>query len=73
MEMLAETLEVTNPQNGKTYYLCTVVGQLKNGSDHNIYFFCLDEADPRRTALPTDMEVAFSKSGLPVAKRKQED
>jgi hypothetical protein len=61
---------VTNSR-GNTYILHSKLVTLKGGRQQTIYFFAKEEKEGALDAVPEGMEVAESKNGLPVLKRKK--
>ena len=56
---------------GKTYILHTKDITLKGGRQQTIYFFAKEAKEGALDAVPDGYEVAESKNGLPVLKRKK--
>lgn len=56
---------------GNTYILHTKDITLKGGRQQTIYFFAKAEKEGALDAVPDGYEVAESKNGLPVLKRKK--
>ncbi len=56
---------------GKTYILHTKDITLKGGRQQTIYFFAKEAKEGALDAVPEGYEVAESKNGLPVLKRKK--
>ena len=55
---------------GRTYILHSKDTTLKNGSHQTIYFFAGTERSGALDAIPAGWQVAETKNGLPVLKRK---
>ena len=56
---------------GNTYFLHSRVTTLKNGQQQTIYFFAKERKEGALDAVPAGYEVAESKNGLLVLKKKQ--
>jgi hypothetical protein len=56
---------------GNTYYLHSKETTLRNGRNQTLYFFAKEAKDGSLDQVPEGYEVAESKNGLPVLKRKQ--
>lgn len=55
---------------GKDYFLHSRTVELKGGRKQQLYFFAKEPKDGSLDAVPTGYEVAESKNGLPVLKKK---
>ena len=55
----------------RTYILHSRETVLKNGNTQRIYFFAKEEKEGALDRVPDGYEVAESKNGLPVLKRKK--
>lgn len=55
---------------GKDYFLHSRTVELKGGRKQQLYFFAKEAKDGSLDAVPTGYEVAESKNGLPVLKKK---
>ena len=55
---------------GKDYFLHTKKVELKGGRTQQLYFFAKEPKDGSLDAVPAGYEVAESKNGLPVLKKK---
>ncbi len=55
---------------GKDYFLHSRTVELKGGRQQQLYFFAKEPKDGSLDAVPADYEVAESKNGLPVLKKK---
>ena len=56
---------------GRTYYLHSKVTTLKNGRKQPIYFFGKEVKDGALDEVPSGYEVAETRNGLPVLKKKK--
>jgi hypothetical protein len=56
--------------NGQTYYLHASTRTTKSGKQQHLYFFSKTVKAGALDAIPQGYEVAESKSGLPVLKKK---
>ncbi len=56
---------------GNTYFLHSRVTTLKNGQKQTIYFFAKERKEGALDEVPAGYEVAESKNGLLVLKKKQ--
>jgi hypothetical protein len=56
---------------GNQYYLHSRQTTLKNGTKQTIYFFAKEEKEGAQNSVPEGYEVAESKNGLPVLKKKK--
>lgn len=57
---------------GKTYILHARTTKLKSGKDRTIYFFSSSQGEGAVDKLPAGYEVAETRNGLPVLKRKSQ-
>lgn len=55
---------------GKDYYLHARKVELKGGRTQTLYFFAKEAGNGAMNEVPTGYEVAESKNGLPVLKKK---
>lgn len=55
---------------GQTYYLHASVRNLKSGKQQKLYFFAKEVKSGALDRVPDGYQVAESKTGLPVLKRK---
>lgn len=55
---------------GKDYFLHSRTVELKGGRKQQLYFFAKEPKDGSLDSVPTGYEVAESKNGLPVLKKK---
>jgi len=55
---------------GTTYYLHVTTRDLKSGKQQHLYYFAKTVKTGALDAVPEGYEVAESKTGLPVLKRK---
>lgn len=55
---------------GSSYVLHSRVTTLKGGREQTIYFFAKEAKEGALNAVPAGYEVAESKNGLPVLKKK---
>jgi len=56
---------------GTTYYLHTIIRELKSGKKQQLFFFAKEvKATGALDAVPAGYEVVETKTGLPVMKRK---
>jgi len=55
---------------GVTYYLHTVIRELKSGKKQQLFFFAKEIKAGALDAVPAGYEVVETKTGLPVMKRK---
>lgn len=55
---------------GKSYYLHTKKVELKGGRTQQLYFFAKEAGAGSLDAVPDGYQVAESKNGLPVLKKK---
>lgn len=55
---------------GKAYFLHSRTVELKGGRKQQLYFFAKEPKDGSLESVPAGYEVAESKNGLPVLKKK---
>jgi len=65
----AKAYAYTNAK-GNQYYLHSRVTTLKNGQTQTIYFFAREIKDGALEEVPKGYEVAESRNGLPVLRKK---
>jgi hypothetical protein len=55
---------------GVTYYLHTIIRDLKSGKKQQLFYFAKEVKAGALDAVPAGYEVVETKTGLPVMKRK---